>query len=59
LEPSPILGKRTWGRRALALPWPRAQVIGIDVSTTGIRQPRKLKSKLLRRLRFRDGGGWG
>jgi hypothetical protein len=36
-EPSPILGKRRWGRRALALPWPRAQVIDIDVSTTGIR----------------------
>jgi hypothetical protein len=36
-EPSPILGKRRWGRRALALPRPRAQVIDIDVSTTGMR----------------------
>ena len=44
-EPSPILGKRRWERRALALPWPRAQVIDIDVGTTGIRQPRKLKRK--------------
>ena len=41
-EPSPILCKRRWERRALALLWPRAQVIGIDVSATGIQHQKQL-----------------
>ena len=41
-KPSPILCKRRWGRRALARPWPRAQVIGIDVSATGIQHQKQL-----------------
>jgi SAM-dependent methyltransferase len=44
-ERAPILCTCRWGRRALTLRWPRAQVIGIDVSATGIQQTEKLKRK--------------
>ena len=42
-ERAPILCKCRSGRRALTLRWPRAQVIGIDVSVTIVLKAERLK----------------
>ena len=44
-ERAPILCKCRWGLRGVTLRWPRAQVIGIDVSVTIVLKAERQKRK--------------